>query len=171
MTPLIPEPLTVAAFAPFGDVLEDTDARMKWINDRTTRRFDCLTEIVAGGGGRAAISLFRASPRPPEIAMLECHPLGSQAFMPAGGGVWLVAVAPGDGEKPEWEKLRCFLAGGGQGVNYRPGAWHHPILVLEERDFWVADRAPPPGESTDANLREFYCPPQMRACLEMRPAR
>ena len=166
------EPLTAAAFAPFGEVLEDSSAqRAKWINDGTTLRFDNLAEIVADGGGRAAISLFRATPRAPRIAMLECHPLGSQAFMPAGGGEWLVVVAPGDAHKPQWEKMRCFIARGEQGVNYRRGTWHHPLLVLDtERDFWVADRIAPANEPPTANLREFHSPPEMQMQANLPPA-
>ena len=34
-----------------------------------------------------------------------------------------------------------FLAQGDQGVNFHPGTWHHPLLVLaEKQDFLVIDR-------------------------------
>lgn len=175
MSPLASEPLSAAVFAPFGEVLDsDSARRAKWINDGTTHRFD-LAAIAAENGGRAAISLFRATPwrrtgDALEIAMLECHPLGSQAFMPRGGGRWLVVVAPGDSEKPEWEKMRCFVADGTQGVNYHCGVWHHPLLVIgAKRDFWIADRLAPDGEDPNANLREFYCPPTMRRSLAIPP--
>ena len=158
MNALRAEPLTAESFAPFGEIYEDKTPRMWRINQNTARRFGNWEADVSGEGGRARISLFRAEPRPRpiKIAMLERHPLASQAFLPAGRRDWRAVVAPG-GAEPDLGGLRCFLARGFQGVNYRAGAWHHPLLVLEEgHDFWVVDRASPAGESEDANLREFW---------------
>ena len=164
MNTLAAEPLTAESFAPFGEVLEDGGARrIKIINQKTTKRFDDLAAAdLSRAGGRPCLSVFRAAPRPRpiKIAMLECHPLGSQAFMPARQKNWLAVVAPGEGA-PDLAKLRCFLARGFQGVNYRAGTWHHPLLVLEEEhDFWVLDRAAPDGEAENANLREFWFAPE-----------
>src|SRR5215469_9326479 len=93
------EPLTRAAFAPFGDVIELTGARHFPINGGTTERFHDLAAIdVSEAGGRAIVSVFRAQPRawPVEIAMMERHPLGSQAFVPLGDVDYAVVVAPAD---------------------------------------------------------------------------
>jgi len=41
-------------------------------------------------------------------------------------------------------QLRCFRATGYQGVQYKRGVWHHPLLVLEPHHaFLVVDRAGP----------------------------
>lgn len=73
MQTLIPELLTRAEFAPFGDVID-----------------------LLGQDSRPRISLFLSRPveLPLEINALERHPLGSQAFMPLHGERFLVVVAP-----------------------------------------------------------------------------
>ncbi|THF63325.1 ureidoglycolate lyase [Pseudothauera rhizosphaerae] len=145
------EPLTAAAFAPFGEVIEVSDAARHYpINGGSTERYHDLARIAPGAGGRAIVSIFRARPcaLPFIVEMLERHPLGSQAFMPLSGRPYLVVVAPG-GEAPAADGLRAFLAGGTQGVNYAPGVWHHPLLALQAvSDFLVIDRAGP-GENCD----------------------
>lgn len=168
MSDLRPVPLTAEAFLPFGEVLDTQNARqVRDINQNTAKRFDMSADMCTGGGS-PGVSMFRALPcsRPLSIKMLECHPKGSQAFLPARSCPWLVVVAPGDDE-PQVENLKCFLADGAQGVNYRPGTWHHPLLVLEEgHDFWVVDRTPPAGESSDANLREYWFPQAVSVDIE-----
>ncbi|HSG94963.1 MAG TPA: ureidoglycolate lyase, partial [Afifellaceae bacterium] len=86
-------PLSKAAFAGFGDVIETKDARQRLVNDGTATRFDDLAAIdVADQGGRPLISIFRGQPFafPVEIAMMERHPLGSQAFFPLHDRPFLV---------------------------------------------------------------------------------
>ena len=91
-----PEPLTAKAFAPFGEVIETEGCDPISINEGTTKRFHELSQVDVGGAGRAIISVFRATRRemPIGIRMLECHPLGSQSFVPMSGREWLVVVAP-----------------------------------------------------------------------------
>lgn len=150
---LPPERLTKEAFAPFGDVIEPADAERLLINEGTTVRFNDLAAVDVGReGGRPLISIFRAEPRPAPIAirMVERHPLGSQAFFPLARHDWLVVVCR-SAATPDPAALRCFRATGGQGVNYRPGVWHHPLLVLQMQDFLVVDRGGP-GD----NLEEHW---------------
>ena len=137
------EPLTREAFAAFGDVIELDGARHFPINGGTTERFHDLAAIdVNEAGGRPIVSVFRAQPRawPVEIAMMERHPLGSQAFVPLGGAGYAVVVAPAGEFDPAG--LRAFWAGRGQGVNYAKGVWHHPLLAFGRvSDFVVIDRS------------------------------
>ncbi|MBB2930803.1 ureidoglycolate lyase [Paraburkholderia silvatlantica] len=136
------EPLTREAFAPFGDVIELDGARHFPINGGTTERFHDLAAIdVNEAGGRPIVSVFRAQPRawPVEIAMMERHPLGSQAFVPLGDAGYAVVVAPAGAFDPAG--LRAFWAGRGQGINYAKGVWHHPLLAFGRvSDFVVIDR-------------------------------
>ena len=149
MRRLKPEPLTAAAFAPFGTVIETAGASSFPINGGTTTRFHALAQADVGPEGEAILSIFRATrwPQPVEIKMLERHPLGSQAFYPISPRDWLIVVAAG--EQPTAQDLRLFRAGGDQGVQYAPGVWHHPLLVLvEQQDFLVVDRSGP-GENLE----------------------
>ncbi len=151
MTKLTPQPLTRAAFAPFGDVIETAGAAHFTINEGNTERFHDLARVdVESGGGRALINVFRAQPLalPIAIAMMERHPLGSQAFVPLEARSFLVVVAAPE-TRPDPTDLRAFLAVAGQGVNYAKAVWHHPVLALEaETDFLVVDRGGP-GDNVD----------------------
>jgi ureidoglycolate lyase len=158
---LVMEPLTKAAFAPFGTVIERDGAEIRMINEGTTTRYHALSGVdVAAGGGTAILSIFAGTPRsvPIEISMMERHPIGSQAFMPLLDHDWLVVVAPtnGDDSAPDFNGLRCFHARGDQGVSYAPHVWHHPLLVRQPQDFLIADRVGPEGESDSANLQEHW---------------
>ncbi|RDU98086.1 ureidoglycolate lyase [Trinickia dinghuensis] len=136
------EPLTRDAFAPFGDVISLDGARRFPINGGTTERFHDLATIDVGeAGGRTLVNVFRAQPRtlPFEVAMMERHPLGSQAFIPLGDVRYLVVVAP-SGALDE-RRMRAFAVTGGVGVNYARGVWHHPLIALDAiADFLVVDR-------------------------------
>lgn len=139
-------PLTRAAFAPFGDVIEMADAHHYPINQGFTERFHDLARIDTGTeGGETIVSLFRCQPRafPFEITFVERHPLGSQAFYPLQNRDWLVVVAEA-GSPPGAGTLKAFRATGRQGVNYARNVWHFPLLVLAaDSDFLVVDRKGP----------------------------
>lgn len=148
--PLTPEPLTKAAFAVFGEVIETDGCETRVINEGfALRRHALARPDVASEAGRAILSIFEATRRPFPIVidMLERHPLGSQAFFPLSPADWLVVVADGAaGAAPDLATLRCFRARGAQGVNYARGVWHFPVLVLAERqDFLIVDRDGPGG--------------------------
>lgn len=150
-------PLTREAFAPYGDVLEASGAHHYSINNGTTMRYHDLAKVEATGpGARVMISILRGDAFfvPLEIAMVERHPLGSQAFFPLHGRPWLVIVAKDEGGKPG--DPEAFLvrpdANGLRGVNYHRNVWHHPLVTLEEQgDFLVIDRG---GEGN--NLEEYF---------------
>lgn len=148
MRQMRPEPLTVEAFAPFGQVIEASDrAEQIPINYGHTTRFHDLARIEVGDG-RAIVSLFRADPLADgTLRIFERHPLGSQAFVPLQGRDYLVAVAPAGAFDPQ--AVKVFRARGDQGVNYAAGVWHHFLLALEPAsDFLVIDRDGP-GENLD----------------------
>ncbi|HEX2791519.1 MAG TPA: ureidoglycolate lyase [Steroidobacteraceae bacterium] len=136
-------PLTAAAFAPFGDVIEIAGRRSGSINEGTCERFDDLAQVdVLAAGGRPLISIFKAVARrlPFHVKVLERHPLSSQAFMPLDGLPFLVVVAE-DGATPLSGRIRAYRSSGTQGVNYRRNTWHHALLALERTShFLVVDR-------------------------------
>ena len=150
-TTLTVEPLTREAFAPFGEVIEASDAVQHFtINAGNTERYHNLANVDPGPDGRVIVSIFRGQPRalPFAVRMMERHPLASQAFIPMSGRPYLVVVAPA-GEPPAAGDLRVFLARADQGVNYAAGVWHHPLLALGDvSDFLVVDRSGP-GHNCD----------------------
>lgn len=140
---LKPELLTVAAFAPYGDVIECSDrAEKRNINYGNTVRYHNLAQLeLETDNGKPLVSIFRSTPlpRPVGIKIMERHPMSSQAFYPLNNRPYLVVVA----EKGDFDanNLKAFLAGATQGVNYHRGTWHHYSLALDEvSDFMVIDR-------------------------------
>lgn len=150
---LVVEELTKEAFAPFGDVIETAGAELRLINNGTTERYHDLARVEAvGTEARVLVNIFRGQSfeAPIEIAMMERHPFGSQAFIPLNGRPFLVVVAQDSNGEPAHP--RVFLARGNQGVNYLRNVWHHPLLALEqESDFLVVDRG-----GREDNLEEYF---------------
>jgi ureidoglycolate lyase len=157
------EPLSQSAFAPFGNVVEADPSTMRLINGGTTERFHALAEAEAmGAGASVVINLFRGQPRklPYEVGMMERHPLGSQSFHPLQDRPWLVVVAGDENGRPG--RPRVFLASGRQGVNYRAGTWHHPLMALGEiSDFLVVDRSGPGNNLEEYSYPEPYIIPEL----------
>jgi ureidoglycolate lyase len=147
------QPLTAAAFAQFGDVIETGGRTARLINEGTCERFDDLAVVdVLANGGRPLISIFKAAARrlPFEVTALERHPLSSQAFYPLDGLPFLVVVAEA-GDFPLADRVRAFRASGQQGVSFRRNTWHHALLALEGvSHFLVVDRG-----GADENCEEL----------------
>ncbi len=147
------EPLTRAAFAPFGDVIDAEGAAPITINQGFAQRCDGQARIDVGSeGGAVNVSLFTAQPRPApiEIALMERHPLGSQLFAPMQAQPWLVVVC---GDPRDAATYRAFRASGRQGVNYARNVWHHPLLVLDANSlFLIVDRAGPGNNLEEVEL-------------------
>lgn len=148
------QPLTPAAFAPFGQVLDTQGDPTKWINQGFCGRWHDLAEIDLTSG-QAGISIFVAEPRalPYTLDLLERHPEGSQAFLPMTEHPFLVIVAPDDGGAPG--APRAFLTQPGQGINLNRGTWHGVLTPLYAPGrFAVVDRIGP-----GANLEEYPLAP------------
>ncbi|MBR2515280.1 MAG: ureidoglycolate lyase [Halomonas sp.] len=143
MLELKAQPLTPEAFAPFGDVIDTRTADYFPINAGRTRRYHDLARVeTLGEGARALINIFVSQPveMPLALDFLECHPFGSQAFMPLHEERFVVVVAP-KGETINSQDVRAFVTDGHQGVNYHAGTWHAIQSVLErEGRFLVVDR-------------------------------
>ena len=146
---IIAQPLTSAAFAPFGDVLDCAGAPDKVINAGLCDRYSDRAKLDFGDG-RAGISLFDAQPRsfPYTCDLLERHPDGSQAFIPMHMHPFLVIVASDNQGVPDTPI--AFLTGIGQGINIHRNTWHGVLTPLFDHGlFAVIDRI-----GTGANLVE-----------------
>lgn len=150
---LAAQPLTRDAFKPFGDVISTEGARHFSINDGAIERFHDLASVDVGdkAQGRTLISLASCNEPtslPYDVPLLERHPLGSQAFIPLDDTPLLVVVAP-PGDAVEAVDLRAFVSDGAQGVNYRRGVWHMPMISFRAgQRMLIVDREGP-GQNCD----------------------
>ena len=137
---LIALPLTAERFAPYGEVIEAGGA-VNAMNDARFDRFDELCELDTDGQTAVGIVRCRAATRLPyRVDVVERHPLGTQAFVPLDGQRFVVAVAEPGGPP---DRLAAFVTNGRQGVNYRRGTWHMPLIALGAgQRFLVIDRRP-----------------------------
>jgi ureidoglycolate lyase len=155
MTTIRTEPLTPAAFAPFGDLLDTSGDPDRIINAGLCGRWHDRARLDFGPDGRAGISMFRSDIRslPCLLDLLERHPLGSQAFLPMSQDPFLVIVAEDDAGIPG--RIRAFRTAPGQGINLLRNTWHGVLTPLGGPGlFAVIDRIGP-----NANLQEHKVDP------------
>ena len=128
-------PLSAERFAPFGAVVAAEGLAGVRVNEGRGLRFN--TGLALAHKTRAAaptLALYRlqASALPVSVGMLERHPLSAQLFLPLHAGRYLIAVAPAlPGGGPDTGAALAFIAEAGQGVLYRPGVWHAPLIALD----------------------------------------
>jgi ureidoglycolate lyase len=147
---LTAQPLTVEAFAPFGDVIA-ARGEASTINQGMGGRSSDLAQVdVSADGGHAAISVIACMPEalPITLRLMERHPLGSQAFVPLNGQRYVVVVARA-GAPPARADLRAFVCRGDQGINYHRGVWHHPMLALDRACEFAEFHRVGPGNNCD----------------------
>ncbi len=148
---LTAQPLSAAAFAPYGDVIEVAGDPDKIINQGMCGRHHDLARLDFADG-RAGISLFDAKARsfPLVVDMVERHPLGSQAFIPVSQTPFLVIVAEDEDGKPV--RLKAFVTRPGQSINLHRGVWHGVLAPIDAPgQYAVVDRI---GDGD--NLDEFW---------------
>ena len=121
------EPLTSAAFLPFGEVID--------CPNRPGRTYfeDALSSLRPKA--RPSLSLTVKEPLaglPLRSTTMERHEFSSQSFIPQEAGRWLAIVAPhaADGG-PDMARARAFLCRPDQGITYGANVWHHPFTVLD----------------------------------------
>lgn len=121
------QPLTAAAFEPFGEVLTVPDAPGRVYFERMLRS--------ERPGAWPSLSLSRAEPLPGmklRVETMERHASSSQSFIPLGPARFLALVAPhAAAGGPDMERAMAFLARPGQGVTYAMDTWHLSMTVLD----------------------------------------
>lgn len=146
------QPLTVEAFAPFGDVLDASGTPDKVINQGKCERYHNIANLDFNDG-KAGISIFKseAASFPLALEMVERHPIGSQAFVPMSADPFLIVVATDDNGKPK--DPQAFLTRSGQAINFHKGTWHGVLTPLSEPGiFAVVDRI---GEGSNLEVHWF----------------
>lgn len=155
MRDLAVQPLTAAAMAPFGSLIERE--RMPGlaassgggpvgglVNGGTSRRHEAVPALeLQREGGRAVLAVYDAQTRrfPFEAQVLERHRLSAQLFLPLGGARRCVLLlAPAGIERPRAEDCVALLSDGRQGVCIDAGTWHHGLLALDDGPWAVLER-------------------------------
>ncbi|MBI4057157.1 MAG: ureidoglycolate lyase [Elusimicrobia bacterium] len=128
--------LTPQNYKSYGSVISAHGPSVS-ANMGTAKRFNHLTKVANLRPKRAKLNvcLFRCRPHrkfPITIKLLERHPFSTQVFIPMTGAKrYLVVVSLGK-EKPDLNSLSAFIATGSQGISYKPGVWHHPLIALDK---------------------------------------
>ncbi len=140
---LKPESLTSKSFSEYGKVLSVEETQSITINDGFAQKHFNLCNIDANDkGGVATVHFYIGKKRefPLSINMMEKHPCFSQTFIPRSNNPFLVVVSLGD-DKPDLKTLKVFKTNGNQGVHYKRGIWHFPLISIEDNEqFVVIDR-------------------------------
>jgi ureidoglycolate lyase len=127
------EPISEAAFSPFGLVLHRPSLGEPRVN---------LQDELQNGRTSAKPRLTIATAPPRELPLtatkMERHVFSSQTFTPIDCASYLVLVAPqGDGGLPDVARIRAFQAPGDVGVHYFADTWHHPLTALDRPGSFV----------------------------------
>ena len=141
-------------FGAYGDLISTDDIYPMKINAGYAKRFDNLANLnTSKDEGKTIVSIFSALKRtfPMTVDMMEKHPLGSQAFIPMKETTFLCFVAP-PGESPDINKIQSFIIPPKNGINYKPGVWHFPLISTEDTNFLVIDRK---GKSENLIIHKF----------------
>ena len=131
-------------FKEYGEVISTEYSESKIINNGFAKKHYELCIMDANeNGGKSTLHIYEAKKRefPLQITMLEKHPYFSQTFMPRSTKPFLAVVCLGD-DTPDLSTLKAFVTNGNQGVFYRRGVWHFPLISLEDDEqFIVIDRS------------------------------
>lgn len=145
------QPITAAAFAPYGDLIEVAGDPFKVINQGRCGRFHDLATLDFADG-RAGLSLFQSDivQFPVRLEMMERHPDGSQAFIPMSQHGFLVVVAADKDGTPS--DPQAFVTAAGQAINFHRATWHGVLMPLADPGlFAVIDRI-----GAGENLQEHW---------------
>lgn len=158
MSILNPIALSKENFLDYGEVLSTNDSESIIINDGYAQKhFNLCTLDSTQNNGKSTIHFYLAKQRkfPLSINMLEKHPYFSQTFIPRSTNPFLVLVCLGEKE-PDLSTLKAFITDGNQGVHYKRGIWHFPLISIEDNEqFIVIDR-------TDCGIEEN----KIEECIE-----
>lgn len=131
---LIAAALDAEAFSPFGSVLDLATLPGRPVNENRGLRCDLpnvLEHRTGASSPSMAVYRLAASACPFPIRMFERHPLSDQLFVPITSTACLVAVAPsGQDGCPDLSGIRAFIGQSGQGIVYRAGVWHLPLVSV-----------------------------------------
>lgn len=131
--PLAVEPVTRAAFAPFGDLIEAIEDGVPF--GPADARLDLAR-------GEPRFYIMRLDKREPLVQRITRHRRVTQCLASVGGKPWAIAVAPplhvDDPEaEPALDSIRAFSVPGNVAIKLHRGAWHAgPYFAGDELAFF-----------------------------------
>jgi ureidoglycolate lyase len=128
------EPLTPERFSVFGAVLEAGSQARRLVNQGRARRLEGIRAFLHQPGAMPVVDLYQVdrSYLPFKVSCFERHPLSDQVFTPMACRRYLVIVASDNAlGQPDLSRVSAFVAGPTQGVCYRRGTWHAPMIALD----------------------------------------
>jgi len=143
---LVAEPLTEAAFAPFGFVREIPKGGMR------EGPFAPFGDVRPKAQVNATLISCPVRQGPRSIRDIERHLHGSQFFIPLGGDLSLV-VFPG-GDEPNLANGRAFIAAPNQAFGYHKGVWHAGVAAVSQ-EASVASLLSRDGTAADVEERKL----------------
>lgn len=115
-TPLAVAPITAAAFAPFGKLVQPMP------DGAPAGDVDQALDL---SGGRPRFYIMALDHRALTVSRITRHTQATQVLASVGGGEWLLAVAPpGEAAEPDPAAIRAFRIPGDVAVLLARGTWH-----------------------------------------------
>jgi ureidoglycolate hydrolase len=131
-------PITRAAFAPFGEVIEEIEDGV---------RFGVEDAKLDLSRGTPRFYIMRLGPREPLVRRLTRHRQVTQCLAAVGGGAWMIAVAPpgaveDERDEPALDAIRAFSIPGNVAIKLHRGAWHAgPFFAGSDMSFFNLELA------------------------------
>jgi ureidoglycolate hydrolase len=122
---VILEPLTAAAFEPYGDVV----SRPEREPDASAKGWSWWAQAAAlpPGARPYAVGYLDLQPAEAVVDWAEHHARSVELILPLGGDCAVYVAGPG----AEPREFRAFRLRAGEGVVLDPGVWHGAPLALE----------------------------------------
>lgn len=148
---VVPEPLSIEAFAPFGQAILAPTRPAK----KTGEDWDCWFGLGDFSRGKHVVGIVQTRPVPGIIEAMEREPK-TEFLLPITGPIIQVVALPGDLAdqrlQPDAATCRAFIIRPGQAIIMSPGTWHWAGLPLEDREilyyFVTEPHLPPAGRET-----------------------
>jgi ureidoglycolate hydrolase len=135
---LVAEPISAAAFAPYGDFIAQTEDGVP---------FGAADARLDLSQGTPRFYVMRLDARPLSFTRITRHLKVTQCLASVGGQSWLIAVAPPlepDNAKaePALESIKAFVVPGDAAIMLHKGTWHAgPFFEGRELGFFNLELA------------------------------
>ena len=122
------EPLTAAAFTPFGRVFDTPAREPDSVGDPWS--WWAETALLEPAGGQWAVGYLEVRDGRSGFDWAERHLRSEELVVPVRGELALYAGPPDQGDRPDPARFRVFRVSPGQAVVLGTGVWHGAPLAV-----------------------------------------